>query len=136
MNNLPAQLKQAYLRQRQYYERIRNLVREQMGVMESAPDPGVVLDLCRRIEELMADIESIERAIEPAKRCWQKSGPRRDEELDAVLAGIEEAISEIAENQQAVQQRLLDYVQSQRQKADGARESIRSSRARSLYKAG
>jgi hypothetical protein len=136
MNPLPVQLTHAYRQEQRHYERIRDLVQEQASAMGSDPQPGSVLRLSREIEELMAQIAAIEQAIEPAKKCWQESAEKDAPELDAVLAAIEKTIAEIADSQQQVQDALLRYVQKHQQQTDSARASIRTSRARSLYKAG
>lgn len=136
MRPVSEQLTNAYRQQEAYYTRIRELVREQMRVMEAGQDPGKVLGLCRQIEELMERIATIERALEPAKRHWEATAGGTDEGLDRVLRSIEEAIEEIARNQQRVQERLLAYVDSQKQKTEGARTTIRLGRARSAYRAG
>ena len=136
MSNLSKQLTHAYRQQAERYSRIRELARRQMQVMETSPDPGAVLEMCRQVEELMAEITVIEGAIEPAKRCWTEQPTDPDGELDAVLKSIEDVIQEIAGAQAQVQQKLLDFVQQEKQRSEAVRASMSANRARTLYKAG
>lgn len=136
MSNISKQLTHAYRQQAERYSRIRELARRQMQVMETSPDPGAVLGMCRQVEELMAEITVIEGAIEPAKRCWTERPTDPDGELDAVLKSIEDVIQEIARTQAQVQQKLLDFVQQEKQSSEAVRASMSANRARTLYKAG
>lgn len=136
MKPVSEQLTQAYRNERDYYRKVDELVREQMRIMERQPDPGAVLELCRQVEDLMAEIATIEEAIEPAKKCWAENQESEDEELDRLLGAIERMIEEISENQERVGRRLMAFVKQQQEGADDARRSIDASRARSLYKAG
>ena len=136
MSETSRQLTHAYRQQAERYNRIRELVRRQIEVMDNDPDPGSVLEMCRQVEDLMDEISVIETAIEPAKRCWTERPVDPDGELDAVLKSIEDVIQEIARTQALVQQKLLDYVQQEKQRSVEARASMMANRARTLYKAG
>jgi hypothetical protein len=136
MTDLYRQLTHAYRQQVEQYNRIRELVRRQEQVMDNNPDPGAVLMICRQVEDLMAEIAVIERAIEPAKRLWSEQPLDPGGELDGVLKSIEEMIQEIARTQEQVQQKLLAYVRQEKQRSDAARASMMAGRARALYKAG
>ena len=136
MSDVSRQLTHAYRQQAERYGQIRELVRRQQQVMDEAPDPGAVLALCRQVEDLMAEIAVIERAIEPAKRFWAEHPEDPDGELDAVLKSVEDMIQEIGRTQEQVQQGLLDFVQQERARSEAARASMMASRARTLYKAG
>ena len=136
MSETSRQLTHAYRQQAERYNRIRELVRRQMEVMDNSPDPGSVLEMCRQVEDLMGEIAVIEAAIEPAKRCWTERPVDPDGGLDAVLKSIEDVIQEIARTQAQVQQKLLEYVGQERQRSEAARASMAASRARTLYMAG
>jgi len=136
MTDVSKQLTHAYRQQAERYDRIRRLVRRQRDVMDTSPDPARVLELCRQVEELMAEIAVIEEAIEPAKRYWAENPVDPDGELDAVLQAIEAAIREIAQTQEQVQEKLMAFMQQETQRREAARASVIAGRARSLYKAG
>ena len=136
MSDVSRQLTHAYRRQAEHYDRIRQLVRGQKDVMDTSPDPASVLDLCRQVEELMAQVAVIEEAIEPAKRCWAARPVDPDGDLDGVLESIQDAIKEIVQTQEQVQQKLMEFVRQERQRSEAARASLMASRARTLYRAG
>jgi len=136
VKTIAEQLTNAYRNQHGCYRRIRLLVEEQERIMQTRPDPSTIIELCRKVEELMEQIAVIERAIEPAKRAWEEDRSDPDGALDQVLGAIEEEIAQIARTQQQVQQQLLDYVQAQQRRTEAARVSINASRAEQLYKAG
>ncbi len=136
MSDVSRQLTHAYHQQVEHYNRIRDLVLRQAQVMESNPDPGAVLTICREVEDLMGEIAVIERAIEPAKDLWSAEPTDPDGELDVALKSIEEMIQEIASTQELVQQKLLEYVRQEKERSDAARASMVASRARTLYRAG
>ena len=136
MSEISKQLTHAYQQQAERYHQIRELVQRQKQIMDDSPAPGCVLDMCRQVEELMAEITVIERAIEPAKRIWTERPVDPDGELDAVLKSIEDVIQEIARTQAQVQQKLMEFVQQERDRSDAARASMMANRARTLYKAG
>jgi hypothetical protein len=136
MSELSRQLAHAYRQQAEQYEQIRALVLRQKQVMDSSPDPGCVLTICRQVEDLMAEIAVIEDAIEPAKRLWAEQPLDPGGELDGVLKSIEDAIQEIAHTQEQVQQKLLEYARQEKQRSDAARASMMARRARTLYRAG
>ena len=73
MSETSKQLTHAYRQQAERYNRIRELVRRQMEVMDNSPDPGSVLEMCRQVEDLMAEITVIESAI-PRTKAFR---PRR-----------------------------------------------------------
>lgn len=136
MNDVTGQLTHAYREQVERYSRIRELVLRQAQVMENNPDPGAVLQICRQVESLMAEIAVIEQAIEPLKGLWSRQPLDPGGELDGALKSIEQMIQEIARTQELVQRRLMEYVQQEQQRSEAARASMMASRARSLYKAG
>lgn len=134
MTPLAAQLAHAYRREERLYARIRDLVKEQARLMETQPDPGAVFDLCSRVETLMAEITTMEEALESAKTEWGKARHDPDGELNAVLTSVEVLIEEIARTQERVQRGLVDYMRQQKERTDGARRSIKVSRASRLYR--
>jgi hypothetical protein len=136
MNPLAEQLAHAYREQQRIYEEIKDLVGQQIRAMEEQRDARAVLALCQRVEQRMADIAVIEDAIEPAKRKWEQAADGPTDGLDAVLAFVEAAIDEIVRGQERVQQKLVEYMQQHKQRAQGARTSIDMNRARTLYRAG
>jgi ribosomal protein S21 len=136
MNDVTGQLTHAYLQQVEHYGRIRELVLRQARVMENNPDPGAVLQICRQVESLMAEIAVIEEAVEPAKRLWSEQPLDPHGELDGALKRIEEMIQEISRTQELVQRRLVEYVQQEKQRSEAARASMMASRARAVYRAG
>jgi hypothetical protein len=136
MNSLIEQLTAAYRREEDLYRRVRELVRRQATALESGAGPPEVLAGCRQVEELMAEIENIEHTIRPAKEKWRRGGREPAGELDEILATIEGLIQEVAESQEAVQEGLLAYIRSQKEREDGARREMNAHRARRLYRAG
>ncbi len=136
MKELHEQLAHSYHRELELYGEVLELVRRQDALMAASPDPGAVLALCREVEALMGQIAAIEESTAPARQRW---GQRRHDprgELGDVLARIEELIQEVGRVQEAVQQRLLAYMQSQKEATDRAQASIKAGRARRLYRAG
>jgi len=136
MKPLAAQLAHAYRDQLVIYDEVKQLVRAQTDLMVQSRDVRAVLGLCQQVERRMADIATIESAIESAKEQWEKSREGRSEELDEVLTAVEAAIHEIVTGQQQVQEQLVAYVRAQREHTEGARNAINVSRARSRYAAG
>ena len=136
MNPLDEQLARAYREQQRIYEEIKDLVNEQIRIMEERQDPRAVLGLCRDVEQRMNEISVIEEAIKPAKRRWEESGARVTGELESALSFVQAAIDEIVVGQARVQEHLLQCVQQHRDSTENARRSVRLSRARSLYRAG
>ena len=136
MNSLAAQLACAYRQEEVLYGQVMALVDEQRKVMDTRPNPSEVLILCQKVEALMAQIEGIEQALQPAKQRWQESKEDADGQLDAALAAVESAIGKTAELQRDVQQKLRAYMESQRERTEGARAAINTGKARRLYRAG
>lgn len=136
MNELSEQLAHAYRQEEGLYRRVLDLVREQEAVMASSPDPSAVLALCRQVEALMEQIAAIEEATAPARERWESRRAEPRGELGEVLAAIEALIQQVATAQEQVQQRLLAYMQQQREATDRAQANIRAGRARRLYRAG
>ena len=133
MNNLSQPLAEAYRQEQDVYFRISDLVKQQRQVMEVAPDPTVVLQLCNQVENLMKEITIIEDAIEPAKRAWQETRRGLDAELDSVLATIQMLIQETARIQAKVQEKVLAYMRRKEERAGGARAKVKVNRARTIY---
>jgi chromosome segregation ATPase len=136
MNAEWKQLACAYRREEGLYRQVLELVRDQGRIMETAPDPGSILELCGAVDRLMDQITTIEDAIRPVKERWERARDDPDGELSSVLATIEGTIEQITRQQENVQNRLLDYMQRQKERTDGARASVKASRARRLYRAG
>ncbi|MCK4282671.1 MAG: hypothetical protein KAX44_00015 [Candidatus Brocadiae bacterium] len=136
MNALAAQLTHAYRREEALYGQVMDLVDEQRRIMETEPDPSEVLLLCQQVEALMVQIEEIEAALQPARQQWQRNREDADGQLDAVLASVESVIAKIAELQRCVQQKLLAYMEGQKERTEGARAAINARKARRLYRAG
>ncbi|MGD2174163.1 MAG: hypothetical protein PVJ27_02080 [Candidatus Brocadiaceae bacterium] len=136
MKPLIDQLAHAYSREEELYEQVLDLVNEQHRAMDADEGPAAVLDLCRRVEGVMAEIEQIERAIEPAKRAWEETRQDPDGKLDAILGSVEQCIDRITRRQQSVQEKLLKYLQANRESTDEARASINARKADKLYRAG
>jgi len=136
MKTLAEQLVAAYRQEEQLYGRVLEVVEEQSRVMSEQPSPRRVLELCRQVERLMADIEAVESSIRPAKEQWEKTRDDPTGELDEVLASIEKQIGRVGELQQKVQKHLLAYVEREKQTMDEARASVNARRADNLYRAG
>jgi len=136
MTPLHQQLVATYRAEHRIYARIKDLVAEQVRIMEDCPEPRVVLRLCARVEDAMAQIAALEEAIEPAKRQWQADRADPEGDLDQVLGVIEADIERISDAQRSVQDALLGYMQAHRTRTEGARSSIRTSRARRRYRTG
>ncbi|MFO7958566.1 MAG: hypothetical protein R6X33_15865 [Candidatus Brocadiia bacterium] len=136
MKTLAEQLIAAYQQEKQLYDRVLELVDEQTRIMSEQPNPRRVLEICREVEDLMGDIEAVERAIRPLKQEWQETRSDPTGELDRLLASIEKQIERISERQQNVQEGLLAYVEREKQTMDEARASINARRAGNLYRAG
>lgn len=135
MNDTAEQLLEAYRREEPIYRRVLELVEQQAQMMEQEPDPSRVLALCRRVEGLMDQIETIEEALQPAKTEWERSGTPH-QALDELLAAIEGHIERTAEMQERVQQALLRYVEQQKRSTEQTRAQIKARRADRLYRAG
>jgi len=139
MMSVSQQLAEAYRKEQEVYFQISDLVKQQREVMEIAPDPGAVLQLCNQVEDLMKEISVIEEAIEPAKRRWQETRHEglalraHDVELDSVLAGIQALIEETARTQIEVQEKVLAYMRRQEERTGGARKMVKVNRARAIY---
>jgi len=133
MMSVSQQLAEAYRKEQEVYFQISDLVKQQREVMEIAPDPGAVLQLCNQVEDLMKEISVIEEAIEPAKRRWQETRHSLDVELDSVLAGIQALIEETARTQIEVQEKVLAYMRRQEERTGGARKMVKVNRARAIY---
>jgi regulator of replication initiation timing len=136
MKTLAEQLITAYRQEEELYGRVLELVEEQTHIMAEQPSPRRVLQLCREVEDLMGDIEAVERAIRPVKEAWEKEKSDPTGELDRILASIEKQIERIGELQQDVQEGLLAYVEREKHTMDEARASINARRAGNLYRAG
>ncbi len=136
MNPLVRQLAGAYREEEELYQQIVALVERQCRAIGTERDPAQVLDLCRQVEEMMARVEAVEQAIEPAKREWEKTRQDPGGELDAVLGSVLALIDRVALLQQTVQQSLIDYVKAQRQVTEGAQAAVSAGKARKLYRAG
>ena len=136
MNRLIDQLTAAYGRQEQLYRRVSELVRQQAAAMEAGAGPSEVLATCRTVEDLMAEIENIEETVRPAKEEWCRKGRHRAEELEEILASIEALIQQVTEDQEGIQQSLLAYLRSRKEREEGARQEMSAQRARRLYRAG
>ena len=136
MNSICAQLVSAYRRERDLYVRVLGLVDEQCRVVESAADPGAVVGLCRQVEELMAEIAAVEKAVEPVKALWERGREDPDGRLGAVLAEVAELIEQVARTQERVQVGLCRFVQRQEERNESARRALSAGRADKLYRAG
>jgi hypothetical protein len=136
MSLLTQQLVAAYRRQRELYAQVLELVGRQKRIMETSPDPGAVLGLCRQVETLMGQIAVIEDATRPAKDEWERTREDPGGELNEELKSVEATIGQVGRMQQFVQDRLLDYMRGQQERADGTRTAIRINRANRLYRAG
>ena len=128
------ELIEAYERERAVYDRIQEVVAEQSRLMTTAPDSRTVILLCELVQGLMGEIAAIEDGIQPLKTRWEqadRSDP--DGELDAVLAGIQDAIQSITAAQERVQNTLLGHVRRDTMRARQARADINASRAGRAY---
>jgi hypothetical protein len=136
MNPLCDQLVRAYREEEALYLRALALVERQGQVMAAGADAGQVLELCRDVEAVMAQIAAVEDAIAPAKKEWEKARPDPSGELRRLLLSIERAIERVGEAQERVQRLLLEHVRRRQEQTAGARASINATRARRLYRAG
>ena len=136
MNPLWKQLAHAYRQEEELYLQVLDLVKRQQQAMEAEPSPAAVLDLCDQAEKLMAEITVIEDALAGAKKQWEELRDDPEGELRLALTSIESLIGQITGIQEAVQRRLLESMQQQRQAMEDARASINAGRASRLYDAG
>ncbi|MHC4481753.1 MAG: hypothetical protein ACYS8K_00500 [Planctomycetota bacterium] len=130
------QLASAYARQLEIYRQVLGLVDRQRRHMADSADPRAVVGVCGQVEALVAQAEVIDQGVAPAKVQWEETREDPKGELGAVLSSIELVMEEIADAQEQVQQRLLEYMKRQKERTEGARARVNSNRARRLYGAG
>lgn len=130
------ELAHAYRLQEDLYKQVLDLVDKQEQLTDAEPNPGSVLELCESVDRLMRRIASIEARVQPLKERWEKTRDDPEGELMAALSSIERLIEKIARAQEGVQSHLLAQLEKQRRLTDGARASVKVSRARRLYRAG
>jgi Na+/phosphate symporter len=136
MNPLWMQLAGAYRQEEQLYFQVLELVSREHLTMEAELTPASVLELCAKVEKLMAEVSAIEDGITPAKREWEKTREDPQGELREVLTSIESTIGQITRIQESVQAQLLECMRRQREATQEAQARISASRARRLYDSG
>jgi hypothetical protein len=133
MNAFCRQLMRAYQEEERLYQGILGLVVEQRRTIEADGELGEVRRLGVRIDELLGQVDAIERAVVGARERFEESRLGPEPRLSSLLEHVDELLDEIAAAQGQVAEALLCRYQSRQAQIENTRASMSAREARLAY---
>jgi len=127
-----AALKKGLEQERDCYETILDLSREQLAVLEGQ-DPGRLMAILAKKQAVMAIIDSIDGKIGPLKDAWKDARDSVDGAARASIQGIMNATADVLQEIVATENTVTEGLESK--KSEKAEEIGKLQQGKKLHKA-